>query len=59
MIQVTRWLEPEELVYHKGRYIKIKEWIYIEAKRITEATSVKTSIKSNGDQLAIFRKKIK
>ena len=59
MIQVTRWLDPEELVYHEKRFIKTKEWIYIEAKRIKKATGVKTSVESNGDQLAIFRNKIK
>ena len=59
MIQVTRWLDPEELVYHNGRFIKIKEWIYIESKRITEATNVKTFVKSYGDQLSIFRNKIR
>ena len=59
MIQVTRWLEPEELVYHEKRFIKIKDWLYIEAKRITEATNVKTFVKSSGSQLAIFRNKIR
>ena len=59
VIQVTRWLDPEELVYHNKRFIKINEWIYIEAKRITEATNVKTSVESYGGQLAIFRNKIR
>ena len=59
MIQVTRWLEPEELVYHKGRYITIKKWIYIEADRIKESIGVKTYVQSLGGQLSIFRDKIR
>ena len=59
MIQVTRWLEPEELVYHKGRYVKTKEWIYLEAKRIEESIGVKTYVQDLGGQLSIFRDKIR
>ena len=59
MIQVTRWLEPEELVYHKRRYITIQKWIYIEADRIKKSVGVKTYVQSLGGQLSIFRDKIK
>ena len=59
MIQVTRWLEPEELVYHRGRYITIQKWIYIEADRIKKSVGVKTYVQSLGGQLSIFRDKIR
>ena len=60
MIQVTRWLKPDELVYYKDRYITVKEWIYIEAKRIHNKVDVKTTVRSNNNgQLSIFRTKIK
>ena len=59
MIQVTRWLEPEELVYHKRRYITIHKWMYIEADRIKKSVGVKTYVQSLGGQLSIFRDKIK
>ena len=59
MIQITRWLEPEELVYHEKRFIKTKKWIYIEADRIKESIGVKTYVQSLGGQLSIFRDKIR
>ena len=59
MIQVTRWLDPEELVYHKGTYIKTKIWIQIEANRISKDVGIKTYVREIGSQLAIFREKIR
>ena len=60
MIQVTKWLEPDELIYHDNRYVRIKEWIYIEAGRIESKINVRTIVKSNGDnQLSIFRNKLR
>ncbi len=59
MIQVTRWIDPEELVFHKGTYIKAKIWIYIEASRISKDAGVKTYVREIGDQLSIFREKLR
>ena len=59
MIQITRWLDPEELVFYEGEYIKTKQWIYIEAKRIQESVNVKTYVQELSGQLSIFRDKIR
>tara|TARA_Y100000593_G_scaffold92630_1_gene184910 strand:- start:942 stop:1124 length:183 start_codon:yes stop_codon:yes gene_type:complete len=60
MIQVTKWLEPDELVYYKNRYIAVKKWIYIEAERIQSKVNVKTIVRSNNNnQLSIFRNKLR
>ena len=60
MIQITKWLNPNEDTWYQGSYITILEWLIIENKRIHEITKKKVIIKTNPKGYkAIFRERIK
>ena len=60
MIQITKWLNPNEDTWYQGSYITILEWLIIENKRIHEITKKKVIIKTNSKGYkAIFRERIK
>jgi len=60
MIQITKWLEPNEETWYQGTYITNFEWLMIEKERLADLTGKKVIIKTNpkGDK-AIFREKLK
>ena len=60
MIQITKWLNPEDETWYRGTYITVFEWLTIEKERISDATNKDTIIKTNDKGYkAIFRKRIK
>ena len=60
MIQITKWIDPNEETFYKGTYITNLEWLMIEKERFINLTSKKVIIKtdSNGNK-AIFRERLK
>ena len=60
MIQITKWLDPEDETWYQGTYITNLEWIMIEKERLAKLTDKKVIIKtdSKGNK-AIFREKLK
>ena len=60
MIQIRKWLIPDEETWYKGTYITNFEWLTIEKERLADLTGKKVIIKTNskGDK-AIFRERIK
>ena len=60
MIQITKWLNPEDKTWYKGTYITILEWLKIEKEYIANLTSKITTIRTNSEGAkAIFRQRIK
>ena len=60
MIQITKWLNPEDETYYRGTYITVLEWLMIEKEHIARITGKSTSIKTNSEGAkAVFRKRIK
>ena len=60
MIQITKWLNPEDEMWYRGTYITILEWLIIEKEHIANRTSKITTIRTNSEGAkAIFRKRIK
>ena len=60
MIQITKWLEPNEDTWYKGAYITVYEWLIIEKERLTEITKKKVIIKTDPKGYkAIFRERLK
>ena len=60
MIQITKWLNPEDETYYKGTYITVGEWLMIEKEHLERLTKKKVVIKTNSEKAkAIFREKIK
>ena len=60
MIQITKWLEPNEETFYRGTYITNYEWLTIEKERLADITSKKVIIKTNSQGYkAIFRERIK
>ena len=60
MIQITKWLNPEEETWYRGTYITVLEWLMIEKEHIAKLTGKVTIIKTNTEgHKAIFRKRIK
>ena len=60
MIQLTVYLNPDELTWYKDDYITVREWLKLECKYIQDKTGKRAVIKSdkNGHQ-AIFRERKK
>ena len=60
MIQVTKWLDPNEYTWHDGQFIKVGEWLVLESGEVELQTGKKTVIQTDADGgQAIFREKIK
>jgi len=60
MIQITKWLNPEDETYYRGTYITVNEWLMIEKEHIAKLTGKITTIRTNSEGAkAIFRKRIK
>ena len=60
MIQITKWLDPDEETWYRGTYITVLEWLMIEKEHITRLTGKTTTIRTNSEGAkAIFRKRIK
>ena len=60
MIQITKWLNPEEDTLYKGTYITTREWLMIEKDRLEKITKKRVVIRTDGNGAkAIFREKIK
>jgi|TARA_R100000093_G_scaffold21782_1_gene12424 hypothetical protein len=60
MIQITKWLIPDEETWYQGTYITVLEWLMIEKEHLTNITGKKVIIKtdSKGNK-AIFRERLK
>ena len=60
MIQITKWLNPDEETWFRGTYITNLEWLMIEKEHIAKLTGKITTIRTNSEGAkAIFRKRIK
>jgi len=60
MIQITKWLDPEDETWYKGTYITTREWLIIEKDRLEKLTNKRVVIRTELDgSKAIFREKIK
>ena len=60
MIQITKWLDPEDETWFRGTYITNSEWLMIEKEHIANLTGKTTTIRTDSEgNKAIFRKRIK
>ena len=60
MIQITKWLNPEDETWYKGKYITVREWLMIEKEYISKLTGKITTIRTDSEGAkAIFRQRIK
>ena len=60
MIQITKWLNPDDETWYRGTYITVREWLMIEKEHITRLTGKITTIRTNSEGAkAVFRKRIK
>ena len=60
MIQITKWLNPEDETWYKGKYITVREWLMIEKEHISKLTGKITTIRTDSEGAkAIFRQRIK
>ena len=60
MIQITKWINPNEDTWHRGTYITNLEWLMIEKENLINITNKKVIIKTNSKGYkAIFREKLK
>ena len=60
MIQITKWIIPNEETWYQGTYITNLEWLMIEKERLAKLTNKKVIIKTDSKgSKAIFREKLK
>ena len=60
MIQITKWLDPEDETWYRSTYITTGEWLIIEKERLAKLTKKRVVIRTADDgSKAIFREKIK
>ena len=60
MIQITKWLNPDDEIWYNGVYITTREWLMIEKDRLERVTKKRVVINTDpSGAKAIFREKIK
>jgi hypothetical protein len=60
MIQITKWLDPNDETWFKGVYITTGEWLMIEKQRLSKLTKKRVVISTDSSGAkAIFRERIK
>ena len=60
MIQITKWLNPEDETFYRGTYITVSEWLMIEKEHIARNTGKTTTIRTNSEGAkAVFRQRFK
>ena len=60
MIQITKWIAPDEETWYQGAYITNLEWLMIEKERLAKLTDKKVIIITDSKGIkAIFREKLK
>ena len=60
MIQITKWIAPDEETWYKGTFITNLEWLMIEKERLNKYTGKTIIIKTDEEgNKAIFRERIK
>ena len=60
MIQITKWLIPDEETWYQGTYITVLEWLMIEKEHLANHTGKKVIIKTDSKgHKAIFRERLK
>ena len=60
MIQITKWLEPNENTWYQGTYITVYEWLIIQKEYLANLTGRKVIIKTDSKgHKAIFRERLK
>ena len=62
MIQITKWLDPDDITWCNNRklFITTRKWLEDERTRLSEITGVRVVIKTDTDGgQAVFRDKLK
>ena len=60
MIQITKWLNPDDETWYRGTYITVREWLMIEKEYIANLTGKTTTIRTNSEGAkTVFRQRIK
>jgi hypothetical protein len=59
MIQITKWMNPDEYIYKDRRRITVMEWAEDQRKIIERITGKETYIKTRDGKIAIYRERLK
>ena len=59
MIQITKFMDPDEFMWYNGEQISTLQWLEIERARIERKTGKRAYIQSKRGKKAIFREKMK
>jgi hypothetical protein len=59
MIQITKFMNPDESIWSSGMKLTIIEWVEKQRKMIEEKTGKKTYIKTKNGKIAIYRERLK
>ena len=60
MIQITKWINPDEETWYQEAYITNLEWLMIQKEHLSKLTSKKVVIKTDSKGYkAVFRGRIK
>jgi len=59
MIQITKFMNPDDFIWSSGIKITIMEWAEIQRRRIEQKTGKQTYIKTRDGKIAIYRERLK
>ena len=60
MIQITKWINPDEETWYQGTYITNLEWLMIQREHLSNLTGKKVIIKTDSKGYkSVFRDRIK
>ena len=59
MIQITKWIRPDDKVWHKGKLVPAFDWLTKEKVRLEKLTQKKCEIRTDKGHIALFRERLK
>ena len=59
MIQITKWINVNEMIWYKNKLIPAFDWLTKEKVRLEKITHKKCEIRTDKGHIALFRERLK
>ena len=59
MIQITKWIKANDMVWYKRKLISAIDWLSKEKNRLEKITHKKCEIRTDKGNVALFRERLK
>ena len=59
MIQITKWIDPDDKVWHKNKLVPAFDWLTNLQVRLEKLTQKRVTIRTDKGKVALFRERLK